>query len=78
MSDIEFERCHGGASHVFAEVSGSTVEKEQRPVNIDSVANRIIIKRIRLLDQLNRLRKSALRTANITLMWPQVQEFYVE
>ena len=40
---------------------GSTVEGEQLLVDIDSVANRIIVKRIHLFNQLDRGRKS---TAN--------------
>ena len=49
---------------MFEEVCKSTFEEEQLLVNIDSGANRIIIKTIHLFDQLNRLRKSTLRTAS--------------
>ena len=49
---------------MFEAMYGSTVEEEELFVNIDSGANRIIIKRIYLFDQLDRMRKSALRTAN--------------
>ena len=49
---------------MFEEVCGSTVEEEQLLVNIDSGVNRIIILKIHQFDQLNRLRKSALRTAS--------------
>ena len=45
------------------EVCGSTVESEQLLVNIDSKANRIIVKRVHLFDQLDWMKKSALRTA---------------
>ena len=58
------ERRYGEASHVFEEMSGSTVEEEERLVNIDSGAHRIIIKRVYLFDQLDWMRKSALRTVN--------------
>ena len=57
------ERDQSGANQ-FYEVCGSTVEEEQLLVNIDSGANRIIIKWVHLFNQLDRMRKSALRTAN--------------
>ena len=57
------EKYCNGASHLFEEVCGSTVEEEQHLVNIVSVANHII-KRVHQLDKLNRLRNSSLRTTN--------------
>ena len=44
------------------EVCGSTVEGKQLLVNIDSGINRIIIKRVYMFDQLDRMRKSTLKT----------------
>ena len=57
------ERDRSSANQVY-EVCGSTVEGEQLLVDIDSGANQIIIQRVHLFEQLDRGRKSALRTAN--------------
>ena len=46
------EKYRGGFSHVFEEGCGSTVEAEQLLTNIDFGANRIIINRVHLFDEL--------------------------
>ena len=63
MGGKRVERDPSGANQVY-EVCGSTVEGKQLQVNIDSGANRIIIRRVHLLDQLDQMREIALRTAN--------------